>query len=298
MKEFKNRVAVVTGAASGIGLAISACFAAEGMKLVMVDIDKAGLEVAVEKLHQFGATISGIAADVSKGRQVEALAKEVQTDFGGVHLLVNNAGVGYDGFRSWETPLQVWDWIINVNLMSVVHGIHYFLPIMQQQAGDCHIVNTASSAGLIYNGYGIPYSVSKHGAVALTESLYLELQACSPHIGVSLLCPGVVNTKILESSARNRPDQIPAPPLGTNEEAVFAEAQKKFLEKGSDPKSIAEQVLDAIKNRRFYILPSDEYDQQIEQRMLSILQRANPKAHGPSREFIAIFNDLLDKSRS
>ncbi|MGD9212959.1 MAG: SDR family NAD(P)-dependent oxidoreductase, partial [Desulfobacteraceae bacterium] len=199
---------------------------------------------------------------------------------------------GYNGFRSWEAPLRVWDWVLKVNLMSVIHGIHYFMPIMLKQDTQAHIINTASSAGVITNAYGIPYAVSKHGVMALTESLFLELQSYTTKIKVSVLCPGIVKTDILNSSERSRPADVPIPQRISQEESVFIEAQKRYIEQSQDPQEIGDLVLEAIKEERLYIMTTRDFDKDIEQRMKNLLERKNPIAQKPSRKFIDILHDL------
>ena len=190
MKILKDKVAVVTGAAGGIGRALVQVLAAEGMKVVMAGINAERLERAAEEFREKGADVTPIVTDVSRAEQVTALAEKTMEQYGAVHLLCNNAGVSYNSRSSWETPLAGWEWVLGVNLMGVVHGIHAFLPLMLEQADEAHIVNTASTSGLIMNGYAIPYGVSKHAVVALSESLHLELESRNANVGVSVLCPG------------------------------------------------------------------------------------------------------------
>jgi short-subunit dehydrogenase len=176
--------------------------------------------------------------------------------------------------------------------MSVIHGIHYFMPIMLKQDTQAHIINTASSAGVITNAYGIPYAVSKHGVMALTESLFLELQSYTTKIKVSVLCPGIVKTDILNSSERSRPADVPIPQRISQEESVFIEAQKRYIEQSQDPQEIGDLVLEAIKEERLYIMTTRDFDKDIEQRMKNLLERKNPIAQKPSRKFIDILHDL------
>ncbi len=175
MKEFRDKVAVITGAASGIGRGIVESFIEVGMKVVLADIDEERLENSVGSLSDSGAVVLGVATDVSKADQVEALASKTLDTFGAIHVLCNNAGIGYGGRNSWEVPLEAWKWVLGVNLMGVINGIHTFIPIMLGQNTEGHIVNTASIAGLIPNVGNIPYGVSKHGVVALSESMHNEL---------------------------------------------------------------------------------------------------------------------------
>ena len=275
MKHFKDRVAVVTGAASGIGRGIAEVFVEAGMKVVLADVDETGLQSTVNALNNAGARVLGVATDVSQPGQVRQLADKTLDTFGAVHVLCNNAGVGYGGQNSWEIPLATWQWVMGVNLMGAIYGIHTFLPIMLEQETEGHIVNTSSIAGLVANGINIPYGVSKHALVALTESLHLELMMQGANIKVSLLCPGNVNTDIMESSLRNRPADVPPPPDRPAEEAVFVEAYKTWVARGLDPKMVGQQVLGAIKEERLYVVTTNDFDEHIQQRMTSILDRKN-----------------------
>ena len=275
MKHFKDRVAVVTGAASGIGRGMAEVFVEAGMKVVLADVDETGLQSTVNALNNAGARVLGVATDVSQPGQVRQLADKTLDTFGAVHVLCNNAGVGYGGQNSWEIPLATWQWVMGVNLMGAIYGIHTFLPIMLEQETEGHIVNTSSIAGLVANGINIPYGVSKHALVALTESLHLELMMQGANIKVSLLCPGIVNTDIMESSLRNRPADVPPPPDRPAEEAVFVEAYKTWVARGLDPKMVGQQVLGAIKEERLYVVTTNDFDEHIQQRMTSILDRKN-----------------------
>jgi NAD(P)-dependent dehydrogenase (short-subunit alcohol dehydrogenase family) len=179
-------------------------FIAEGMKVVLADVERSALDATTQQLSSQGAEVVGVECDVSKSQSVDALAKEALDAFGAVHVVCNNAGVAGGGAGpSWEHPLDDWDWVLGVNLMGVVHGIRSFVPILLEQDDGGHIMNTASIAGLLHGGGS--YGVSKHAVVALSESLFGELAQLGPKIGVSVLCPGWVNTRIIESE-RNRPE--------------------------------------------------------------------------------------------
>lgn len=171
MKDFRGKVAVVTGAASGIGRALAWRAAKEGMKVVLADCEKSALASAADELKAADFTVHAVRTDVSRAVEVETLAKETLKAFGAVHLLFNNAGVGV-GTAVWEGTLSDWQWVLGVNLWGVIHGVRSFVPVMLDQKTECHIVNTASIAGLVPQpGMGI-YSVTKHGVVALSEALY------------------------------------------------------------------------------------------------------------------------------
>lgn len=278
MKEFKDKVAVVTGAASGIGRAIADRCAKEGMKVVLADINKEDLATAEAELTATGATVLAVPTDVSKAGDVEALARKTLEVFGGVHLLFNNAGVGMSGIL-WENTLADWEWVIGVNLWGVIHGVRTFVPLMLEQDTEGHIVNTSSLAGLI-RGYlhGI-YSMTKHGVVALSETLHYELAHRGSKLKVSVLCPGMVKTRMTElGSGRNRPEELRNAP-GEKEKNPEDEQLKQRLRQGMqwmDPPEVADKVFDAIRDEKFYIITHPEMKDRIRRRMEDILQERNP----------------------
>lgn len=291
MKTFKDKVAVVTGAAGGIGCALVQVLAAEGMKVVMAGINSERLEHAAKEFREKGADITAMVTDVSRAEQVAALAEKTMEQYGAVHLLCNNAGVSYNSRSSWETPLAGWEWVLGVNLMGVVHGIHAFLPLMLEQADEAHIVNTASTSGLIMNSYAVPYGVSKHAVVALSESLHLELESRNATVGVSVLCPGPVDTEIVDASYRNLPRTIPPPDL-SDEEGLLEEAYRHYLKQGLSPEAVAAQMLSGIKEKRFYIFTHD-YHEAIETRMNNLLDEKNPQPSLPNPKLMAILDSLI-----
>ena len=296
MKIFEGRVAVVTGAASGIGRGMVETFIEAGMKVVLADFDKTRLQTTVKTFQDSGAEVLGVHTDVSKQDQVKTLAGKTIDAFGAVHVLCNNAGVGIGGRYSWRIPLESWSWVLGVNLMGVINGLHYFLPIMLKQDTEAHIVNTSSIAGLISNSIGIPYGVSKHGVVALTESLYHELQILGAKVKVSVLCPGSVNTDIMDSSERNRPVDISAPPKLSEEESIFREAFKRWIKRGLDPKVVGRLVIEAIKEERLYIITTNDFDRNIQQRMKNILKRKNLALPQPPKDLMEILKGMIRKS--
>ncbi len=202
MQEFRDKVAVVTGGASGIGLAMAERFAREGMKLVLADVEKERLDEVTARFQKDGVEVLGVETDVSDAEQMDALGAATLDAFGAAHIVCNNAGVASGG-RSWELTTADWRWVIGVNLWGVIHGIRVFAPGLIAQ-GEGHIVNTASVAGLLsVPGLG-PYSVTKHGVVTLSETLYGELVATGSKVRVSVVCPSWVKTGIFEAD-RNRP---------------------------------------------------------------------------------------------
>lgn len=277
MQQLRDKVAVVTGAASGIGRGMAECFAEAGMKLVLADVEEAGLEKTAEALGSGGAELLSLCVDVSQPAQVEALAQQAIERFGAVHLLCNNAGVATGGVPTWESTLEDWQWVIGVNLMGVIHGIRSFLPRMIEHGEEAHVVNTASIAGLVTGGGNAIYSVTKHAVVALSESLHNELAAHQSKVKMSVLCPGWVNTAIFEA-ARNRPPEL----ANAAERPLGAEAQlahKFMLEqaaKGLDPRQVGEIVLDAVRAERFYILTHPDWKNMIQNRMDNILGDRDP----------------------
>jgi NADP-dependent 3-hydroxy acid dehydrogenase YdfG len=261
MKEFKDKVAVITGAASGIGRGIARRAAKEGMRVVLADIERDALNQAEEELRSSGTEVISVVMDVSKSEQIEKLAQKTIDMFGEVHLLCNNAGVAAPG-PLWECVLSDYNWVIGVNLLGVIHGIRTFIPIMLKQNNECHIVNTSSMAGLLAGdpGNGI-YSITKQGVVALSESLRAIFSQAKTKIGVSVLCPGIVNTRITDSE-RNRPAEFCGPDYIPCFERIIKnhpELEKivrespKVWEKGTSPDQSGDIVFEAIKNDIFYI---------------------------------------------
>ena len=276
MKEFKDKVAVVTGAASGIGRAIADRCAKEGMKVVLADINKEDLATAEAELTATGATVLAVPTDVSKAGDVEALARKTLEAFGGVHLLFNNAGVGTIG-TLWENTLADWKWVIGVNLWGVIHGVRTFVPLMLEQDTEGHIVNTSSIAGLTRGDKVGVYYMTKHGVVALSETLHYELAHRDSKLKVSVLCPGMVKTGILESD-RNRPEELRNAP-GEREKSLEDEQQiKRWRQRMQrmDPPEVADKVFDAIRDEKFYILTHPERKDDIRRRMEDILEERNP----------------------
>ncbi|GJI90446.1 SDR family NAD(P)-dependent oxidoreductase [Duganella hordei] len=287
MRNFENKVAVITGAGSGIGAALAWRFAREGMRIVVSDIDEAAANATAAALAEAGHTALATRTDVADALQVEALAALAYQAFGAVDMLFNNAGIVPAGRLRpvWEYPPEDWQWSIDVNLMGVVHGIRSFVPRMLAQGTEGHVVTTASVAGLISGSASVPYAAAKHGAVLATEALYAALRERDAPIGVTLLCPGLVNTRIYHSE-RNRPEQL-QPRGGAAAETPELHAMAPAMYAGAlTPDQVAEQVFDAVWNKQLYALTSANFDDAIRERTEAILERRNP-----------VFARLLDLSR-
>lgn len=275
MDDFEGKTAVITGAASGIGLALARHSASLGMNLVLADIDEAALSNAVQQLGLPSSRAVAVRTDVRHVAEIKALADAAYRQFGAVHLLFNNAGVAL-ARTTWEHTVADWEWILQVNLWSVVHGISEFLPRMQAQGGPAHIVNTASVAGLVSNPGMAAYNVSKHGVVTLSETLSLELQMTQSPVGISLLCPAWVPTGI-GNSERNRPSDV----AETNPIEGFSAQLNKRIGKAIaggqlTADDMARETFKAIGEKRFYVIPHDYMFPVIETRMKEILTQQNP----------------------
>jgi NAD(P)-dependent dehydrogenase (short-subunit alcohol dehydrogenase family) len=257
MTELAGKVAVVTGAASGIGYALSELWVTHGMKVVLADIEVDALEKAADRLGERGKVIA-VPTDVSLPESVDELKRQAES-FGQVQVVCNNAGVaGTGGGRAWDKPLSEWQWLLGVNLWGVINGIRAFMPGMVER-DEGHIVNTASVAGLLPLPFGSDYAASKHAVVGISLSIHQELAMLGSHVRVSVLCPGWVRTRIADSP-RNWLDR-----LGTAPEIQATEMTQKFetmmrslVEGGIEPAEVAQQVLDAVQEERFWVLPNAE----------------------------------------
>ncbi len=276
MKELKDKVAVVTGAASGIGLGMAERFAAEGMKVVLADIEPGALDEAEGALKTNGATTLAVRCDVSKADDVEALAKRTVDEFGAVHVVCNNAGVGPPVGPLWERSEADWQWVIGANLWGVIHGVKAFVPIMLAQGTEGHVVNTASLAGMVSVPWMGIYNVCKHAVVTLSETLYRELEAAGGKVKVSVLCPAWVKTRLADAD-RNRPPELQNPEREqTPQEQMIEQALRGFLDSGISTEQVADAVVNAIKEEKLYILTHPDSMEAVRTRMEDILQNRNP----------------------
>lgn len=276
MIDLSGKVAVVTGAASGLGLAIAEKCVSERMKVVLADVEEDALELAADRLAQRG-TVLAVPTDVAVAESVDELRRQAEA-FGPVHLVCNNAGVSTAGPGSaWDKPISAWRWVLEVNLWGVIHGIRAFLPAMVER-DEGHIVNTASIAGLIPFPFAAPYAASKHAVVGLSTSIFHELAMRGSHVHISVLCPGWIRTNIFDAE-RNWPDRLgPLPASDTNQMAQMMEAMaKQLVETGMDPAMVAEQVLEAVRTERFWVLPNaDAFGPVIKDVGASAVEGRNP----------------------
>ncbi len=255
MEVLDGKVAVVTGAASGIGLGLATRFGREGMKVVLADVEREPLDRAAAALgEELGADqVLAVPTDVRHEEAIDALAAATFDRFGTAHVVCNNAGVGVGGL-AWTVPADRWRWIVDVNLLAVAHGIRAFVPRMIEQ-GEGHVVNTASAAGILTGPAMSPYYATKHGVVAMSESLWFDLQIVGSPVGVSVLCPEFVRTNIANAE-RNRPPEVAEiePPPDAPEIRPIVEA---LVAGGIDPAEVAGRVVDAIRDGTFWIFPHD-----------------------------------------
>jgi NAD(P)-dependent dehydrogenase (short-subunit alcohol dehydrogenase family) len=274
MKELKGKIAAVTGAASGLGRSMALAFAAEGMDVALADVDEANLSPVEEEVQAKGVRAITLKVDVSQGEQVEAFRDQALTRLGGVHVVCNNAGVSPLG-AVWENTPADWQWILGVNLWGVINGVRAFAPHLIAQ-NEGHIVNTASVAGLISPPGSGAYNVTKHAVVALSESLHHDLRSRGSAVGVSVLCPAYVPTRITESE-RSRPKELPA--SQKSPETLARETMlKKAVSSGKiSADQVAQAVVAAVKEERFYILTHARIKGAIQARMEDILQERAPR---------------------
>lgn len=270
VEHLNGKVAVITGGASGIGLALAERFAAEGMKVVLADVDEPRLRDVEARMSESGIDVAAVVADTSSEADVEALAQATLERFGGAHVLCNNAGIAGIG-DPWKDPMALWERIIGINVLGVVHGIRAFLPIMQDQ-GEGHIVNTASMAGLVPVPGAAPYAATKHAVVGLSESLYLELAAVGSPVGVSALCPAFVKTRLMEHEPAAVDDPIAN---------LMNEMLRSGVEGGIPASEVADQVVDAIRSDRFWVLTHPEARPAAVERVQRAADQTNPTLVAP-----------------
>lgn len=275
MKNLKDKVAVITGGASGLGFAMAHRFAQEGVKIVIADIEEGPLQAAVSKLQKTGVSTIGVKCDVSLGEDVEKLAHQTLEHFGAINIVCNNAGVAPSGVI-WEHSTKDWEWAMGPNVWGVIHGIRVITPIMLKQKEEGHIVNTASVAGLMsFNGMGL-YCMTKHAVVTMTECLHHDLTKASEHVRCSVLCPAYVPTDIANSE-RNRPDNLREERTKSDDEIKMEENLKKAVASGKiSADQVADQVLQSIREKHFYILTHPKIKPAIETRFQDILLERPP----------------------
>lgn len=274
MEDLAGRVAVVTGAAGGIGRALAYRFGARGMRVVAADVETGPLEETVRLVRGAGADAIGVPTDVSDAGAVEGLARAALDAYGRVHVICNNAGV-FAGGTTWEASVADYAWVLGVNVWGVIHGLRTFVPILLEQGEPGHVVNTASMAALTSGPYAGPYAMTKHAVLALSESLYHELRMRGAPVGVSVLCPEAVRTGIA-TSERNRPARLGERGTATAERGLVLDALATTTDAGLAPGIMADRVERAIREDRFYVLGEDDWRRCCEVRLEDIRLGRNP----------------------
>ena len=276
MRDFAGKTAVVTGGASGMGYAFAERFAAEGMNVVLADIETDALNAAVTRLEQQERNVLGVEVNTMRRETLENLRDQAVDRFGKIHVLCNNAGVtsrqdaGVGTLPVWEIPDSTWDWVMGVNFWGVLYGLQVFVPHMLEHGETGHIVNTSSVMGLVPSGSA--YGVAKHGVLTLTEGLWHHLRTAESNISASVLCPGFVNTQITEAE-RNRPAEFGEKIEGTEEQRAMFQV---LLGEGMDPSDVAELVWQAMVNDQLYILPHAGWRGIVRERVEAILEGKEP----------------------
>lgn len=276
MEDLAGKTAVITGAASGIGLELAKQFGARGMNLVLADVEEPALDAATAELTTAGYDVLPFVLDVRNHDEIKALEAAARERFGNVHILCNNAGVGAGGPVADPTNLEAWRWTIDIDLWGVIYGVKTFLPAMIEHGEACHIVNTASMAGLGSAAFMGPYNIAKYGVVALSETLSKEMQIMNHNVGVSVLCPAFVATGIAESD-RNMPqdvrDQLPPPPPT---EGPMGQMMKDLVANGISTEIVGDAVVQAVIENKFWILTHDETKPGVVRRAEDIVNGINP----------------------
>ena len=280
-----DKTAVITGAASGIGLAAAERFLKAGMKVVIADIDADSIDKQVSRLKSEGHPVKGKVTDVTSESSVRELAEFTQSKFGDIHILFNNAGIGggaADDKSLWEASISDWKWVLDINVWGVIHGIRVFTPLMLAHGQEGHIINTASKAGLTF-GTSL-YSTSKHTVLALTEALYVQLKQANSNLAVSVLCPGAVNTNLNSNSNRIRPVDTHANDTSnlsnqdksfqtTNFMSTYQNTVQTRMAAGLEPAEMAEILMQGLESGDFYILPNRLEDAGVKERFKNIQAR-------------------------
>lgn len=294
-----GKVAVVTGGASGIGLAIAERFARSGVDVVLADVQKDALAAAADRIEKLGVKSLAVQTDVSSERSVQDLAAATLEAFGSVDIVCNNAGVASDA-DPWLGPLSTWEWVMGVNFWGVVHGVRSFLPHLVAQGGG-HIVNTASVAGII-PGFGPSYDASKHAVVAISEDLYTSMKMAGLPVAVSVLCPGWVRTGILDAD-RNWPSTLGDAPVSALASAVTTPHARRAIDEGATPASVADCVADAIEAERFWIFNDPEFVEIALDRWHGIAEGHDPQIDRdfpgmpPMKQVVAQIQELMNQAR-
>jgi NAD(P)-dependent dehydrogenase (short-subunit alcohol dehydrogenase family) len=268
-----GKVAVVTGAASGIGAALAERWAGAGLDVVLADVEEAALQAQAQKVEGLGVKTLAVPTDVRVEASVQALAAAAVDRFGAVHVVCNNAGVS-SASDPWFGPTSTWEWVLGVNLWGVIHGIRAFLPLLAAQ-GEGHIVNTASMAGLI-PGFTPTYDASKHAVVAISEDLYNAMRVADLPVGVSVLCPGWVRTQILDAE-RNWPGDLGDQPPDTPIADVTRPHVRRAVDEGMAPAAVADLVADAVTAGRFWVFTDNEFVEIALRRWHGIAEGRNPE---------------------
>lgn len=273
MELSNDTVAVVTGAGSGIGLALADAFARQGCRLVLADVEEEALAAASDRIAAHGIEVLARRTDVSRREDTEALAAATMERFGAVHVVCNNAGVAGGG-DPWIGPIEGWEWVMGVNFWGVVHGVRAFLPHIVMSGGG-HVVNTASIAGL-FPGFSPAYDASKHAVVAITEGLFHSLRDGGLPVGVSCLCPGWVRTGIIDAD-RNWPSELGPLPASTAAGQISREYVRRAIDEGMPPAAVADLVVDAVRADRFWVFPHPDFLEIVVERFHRIADAIDPQ---------------------